>query len=1022
MRYRQGSARSRRQSTAFSSIALLIAACLPSGAARAIDLAGSDQTIGSLSGNGTVTNSGPGAATLTAGVDNSSTLFTGIIQDGAAATGLTKSGSGILTLSGSGSYSGATTVSQGMLAIGSSAALSGASNVTVSTGATLAISDSAAFATANSLAGGGTVNIGPTTGAGSLTLQGNVGTTFSGRFAGNGSLFIANRNQLTLTGTGGSSGTIGGDLQLSCCDAVGLTVDGTSLTVLGQIEGLTISSGTLTVTNGGKVTIGPTEGDLDVEGLMNITGAGSTVTVNGLTGIGSFGAGTLTVGSGGRLNSLAGAEIGADFGTPAATVTGAGSIWAVTGNLDVGGGFGGAAGFLTVANGGLVSASGDTLIGDLFDGTTMATVKGAGSTLKVGGQLFVGSADGASIGTLAIADGGSVTAASALVGPGSTLKLGTGGLAGSIATPTIENDGAIVADFTDALTLSATISGSGTLTKLGTGKLTLSGVDTYTGVTTINAGELSLAGRVAGNVIVSNGGVLSGAGTIGGNLNVGGTLAPGNSIGTLTVVGNYTQAAGSTYLAEVNAAGQGDLIRAGSATLQGGIVTVQPQAGTYRRTTVYTLVSTAGTVNGTYAGVTSSQARLVPTLGYGANGVTLSLFNLDATYGNPSFTPNQNATAGVLNQANAGATGDFSTVLNALSNLDPASLARALDAIGGQAYAGFGTVNTQTLLTFMDNFQYQAGGGRTAGMSAARGGSYTALAEACDIACDTVTPARWGAWGGGVGAFGTVAGNINSPGVTYNLGGFAAGLDRRFGDSFKAGFATGFSAASLYPQGSSGYGTSNTLQFALYGEYAEGPVYLDALAGYAHADNRMSRPIAIPGLPYRVAQGYTTANQFFGQLEAGYRLDVAPRFAGFVTPFARLQGSTSNQNGFSESGADSLDLNVAQQTTNALRSVLGAQLGAGIDTAWQSKLNLLFRIGWSHEYADLTRPVTAAFVGAPGLGFTTQGAIAPRDGVVLGLAADTTVGESTSLYFRYDGNLAGGNTNHALSAGLRFVW
>jgi len=219
-----------------------------------------------------------------------------------------------------------------------------------------------------------------------------------------------------------------------------------------------------------------------------------------------------------------------------------------------------------------------------------------------------------------------------------------------------------------------------------------------------------------------------------------------------------------------------------------------------------------------------------------------------------------------------------------------------------------------------------------------------------------------------------------------------------------------------------GNGTSNTLQFALYGEYAEGPVYLDALAGYAHADNRMSRPLIIPGLPYRVAQGYTTANQFFGQFEAGYRVDVAPRFGGFVTPFARLQGSTSTQNGFSESGADSLNLTVAQQTTNSLRTVVGAQVGAAIDAGWHGKLNLVFRAGWSHEYADLTRPVTSAFAGAPALTFTTQGAIAPRDGVVLGLGANTSISQGTSLYFRYDGDLAGGNTNHILNAGVRFVW
>ena len=85
-------------------------------------------------------------------------------------------------------------------------------------------------------------------------------------------------------------------------------------------------------------------------------------------------------------------------------------------------------------------------------------------------------------------------------------------------------------------------------------------------------------------------------------------------------------------------------------------------------------------------------------------------------------------------------------------------------------------------------------------------------------------------------------------------------------------------------------------------------------------------------------------------------------------------------------------------------------------------MNVLFKAGWSHEFADLTRPVTASFVGAPALTFTTQGAIAPRDGVVLGLGANTQVAERTSLYLRYGGDLAGANTNHVLNAGVRYVW
>jgi outer membrane autotransporter protein len=320
----------------------------------------------------------------------------------------------------------------------------------------------------------------------------------------------------------------------------------------------------------------------------------------------------------------------------------------------------------------------------------------------------------------------------------------------------------------------------------------------------------------------------------------------------------------------------------------------------------------------------------------------------------------------------------------------------------------------------MDNFQFQAGGGQAFGTANASGGTHVALAEACDVACDS-PQASWGAWGGGVGAFGTVAGNANSSGITYTLGGFAAGLDRRLGNNFLLGVATGFTAASLYSQAVPGTGTSNIFQVGLYGEWADGPVYLDALAGYARSDNRMTRPIVIPGLPYRAAQGQTTADQFFGQLEGGYKVGLGWSNS-FVTPFARLQASTSTQAGFTESGADSLNLTVASQTTQSLRSVLGAQFATSIDAGWRDTLNLTFRLGWSHEFADLIRPVTASFAGAPAAGFTTQGALAPRDGAIVGLAANTRVGDATSLYARYDGDIAGANTGHILSAGVRIVW
>ena len=296
------------------------------------------------------------------------------------------------------------------------------------------------------------------------------------------------------------------------------------------------------------------------------------------------------------------------------------------------------------------------------------------------------------------------------------------------------------------------------------------------------------------------------------------------------------------------------------------------------------------------------------------------------------------------------------------------------------------------------------------------------MAEACDVACDTNSPALWGAWGGALGGLGTIAGNGNTNTLTYNVGGFAAGLDRRVLPNLLVGITAGYQAGSQWVGGFDGKGATNTFQAGLYSSFTQGPVYLDGIAGYAYSSNQMWRNIAIPGLQPRTAQGLTGANEFYGQVEAGYRVDIGGAAAAFVTPFARLQGVTATQNAFSETGANSLDLNVAAQTTNSLRSVIGAQVGGAMDLGWREKLAAQFKLGWSHEYAETARPVSASFAGAPTTPFTVFGAAPQRDGVVIGFSASTAVAEAANLYIRYEGNIAGQDSSHALTAGLRMSW
>jgi outer membrane autotransporter protein len=85
-------------------------------------------------------------------------------------------------------------------------------------------------------------------------------------------------------------------------------------------------------------------------------------------------------------------------------------------------------------------------------------------------------------------------------------------------------------------------------------------------------------------------------------------------------------------------------------------------------------------------------------------------------------------------------------------------------------------------------------------------------------------------------------------------------------------------------------------------------------------------------------------------------------------------------------------------------------------------LALQVRLGWSHEYASAPPPVTATLAGAPLMPFTTYGVAPTRDGAVVGFSANTAVADGASVYLRYEGNVSGPDSAHALTAGLRVSW
>ena len=198
---------------------------------------------------------------------------------------------------------------------------------------------------------------------------------------------------------------------------------------------------------------------------------------------------------------------------------------------------------------------------------------------------------------------------------GNQVALGTSGLSTTTgATINLAFSLASTATFTATgfVNLFGVISGPAGVTSNGPGTPRLFAPNTYSGLTTINAGAFSIENsQPVSSIVVNSGGTLTGsnAGSMGPvTVNPGGTVDPGVSPGSaaiITINGPLTMSAGSTFVADLIAALSFDRVApSGTINLAGSTLVVNPTF-VPPLGTPFNIISNsgAGAIVGTFAGL-----------------------------------------------------------------------------------------------------------------------------------------------------------------------------------------------------------------------------------------------------------------------------------------------------------------------------------------------------------------------------------------------------------------------------------